>query len=125
MTIQSVNFEAGSVSITFVQDLAPVLAALASLEQKLDLLMSKEDQVISTQGEIMATIVDVQSSVAAETDVVNGAVVLLGSLSQMLKDALAAGGTPAMIQAVVDAIDANKTALADAVAANTPAAPGP
>ena len=56
------------------------------------------------------------------TLVVTGAVTLLNSLSQMLKDALASND-PAAIQAVIDQIDMNRQALADAVTANTPATP--
>ncbi len=125
IAIESVVFEAGSVSITFVRDSEPIVAALTSLEQKIDLLATKEDQIIATQGEIMANIHDVEDAVAADTSVVASAVTLLGGLAQMLTDALAAGGSPAQIQAVIDHVNANKDALAAAVAANTPAAPPP
>ncbi len=71
---------------------------------------------------IMATIADVQTEVTKEDTVIASAITLLGNLSQMLKDALAAND-PAAIQKVIDDIDLNTTALANAVAANTPAAP--
>lgn len=69
----------------------------------------------------MATLTDLAAAVAAEKTVVDSAVILLGGLSQQLKDALASGD-PAAIQAIVDSIDAQKQELADAVMANTPVA---
>lgn len=66
------------------------------------------------------TLDDVLAEVQAEKTVVDSAVVLIGGLSDQLK---AAGGDPAKIQAVIDAIDANKAELAAAVQAGTPAAP--
>ena len=70
----------------------------------------------------MATIADIQASVAAEKAVEDSVVTLLNGISQQLKDAIAAND-PAAMQAVVDQIDANRQAMADAVVANTPAAP--
>ena len=65
---------------------------------------------------------DVQTildKVNAEKTVIDSAVALLASLSQAIKDA---GTDPAKLQAISDAIDAQQSELADAVAANTPAA---
>lgn len=70
----------------------------------------------------MATLADVAAKVAAEKTVVDSAVVLLGGLSQQLKDALASQD-PAAVQAVIDQIDAQTQTLAAAVVANTPTAP--
>ena len=80
--------------------------------------------VSGRQGEdkIMATIDDVVSAVAAEKTVVDSAVALLNQLTAMLQAAIASGD-PAKIQPAIDAINANKAELADAVTANTPAAP--
>ena len=70
----------------------------------------------------MATLADITAAVAAEKTVEDSVVALLQTLSADLKAALASND-PAAMQAVVDQIDANAKALADAVSANTPAAP--
>ncbi len=72
----------------------------------------------------MATLDDVVAAVAAESTVVDSAVTLLTSLKAAL-DAAIASGDPTKIQAVSDSIGAQTKTLADAVAANTPAAPAP
>lgn len=70
----------------------------------------------------MASIQDIQDAVAAETAVVESAIVLLTQLHDELAAAIAAND-PAALQAVVDSIGAEKQKLADAIVANTPAAP--
>jgi ABC-type transporter Mla subunit MlaD len=71
---------------------------------------------------IMKTLDDIVTEVTGEKTVIDSAVTLLNGLSQQLKDALASQD-PTKIQAVIDQIDANKQELADAITANTPAAP--
>lgn len=83
---------------------------------------------MATQQEFQQAIADLQAKVAEQTAVDQSAVVLIGGLSQQLKDAIANAGTDpaAAIQSVRDVIgqmDANDQALAASVAANTPAAP--
>ena len=70
----------------------------------------------------MALIDDLAADVAEETTVVASAVTLLGNLSALLA---AAGTDPVKLSAIKNAVDANKGALAAAVAANTPGAPTP
>lgn len=60
-----------------------------------------------------------QTEVSELTTVVASAVALLDGLSQALRDASA---DPAAVVAIADSIDAQKDALAAAVAQNTPAA---
>ena len=67
----------------------------------------------------MSAVSDLQDAVAAETTVQKSVITLLDTLFADLK---AAGTDPAAIAAVVASINANKDALAAAVAANTPAA---
>ncbi len=58
-----------------------------------------------------------------EKTVEQSAITLLGGLAQKIADLIAASGNtvdPAALQAIVDEINTNKQALADAVAANTP-----
>lgn len=90
-----------------------ILKAIQALDAKLTQILSKETQT-------MALIDDLTADVTAQTTVVGSAVTLL----QGLKAALDAAGTdPAKLQAIKDGLDANTKTLADAVAANTPAAP--
>lgn len=83
---------------------------------------------MATQQELQQAIADLQVKVQAETAVEQSAIVLMGGLSQQLKDALANAADPAAaIQSVRDVIgqmDANDQALAAAVATNTPAGVG-
>ncbi len=65
-----------------------------------------------------ASLDDLKAAVAAEKTVVDGVVVLLNDLSAQLAAAIASGD-PAAVQEVLDAINANKQELADAVVANT------
>jgi tRNA threonylcarbamoyladenosine modification (KEOPS) complex Pcc1 subunit len=86
----------------------------------------KLDQILAalTRMEItiMATLKDIQDAVAAENTVVDSAITLLTQIHDELAAAIAAND-PAALQAVVDSINAEKQKLADAVVANTPAAP--
>jgi hypothetical protein len=78
--------------------------------------------VIETLEELeMADLSRLQASVDADTTVDQSAITLLTQLSDMLR---AAATDPAEIAAIADQLDANSTALAAAVTANTPAAPG-
>jgi uncharacterized protein YoxC len=69
---------------------------------------------------IMALLDDILEDVQDEATVVAGVVTLLTNLSDALK---AAGTDPVKLAAVKAQIDNNKKAMADAVVANTPAAP--
>ncbi len=62
-----------------------------------------------------------QTDVAAQTDVVSSAVVLLTGLKAAL-DAAIASGNPAALQALSASLEANTKSLSDAVTVNTPAA---
>ncbi len=84
-------------------------------------IISMLQRVLNQETKIMATIADVQASVANETTVVGGVVTLLNQLSDLLKAAIASND-PVALQAVVDSINANATTLAAAVTKNTPAA---
>lgn len=73
------------------------------------------------QGEReMASIADIKTQVEAEKTVTDSAVALIGGLSSQLKAALAAND-PAVVQTIIDELDAQKDELAAAVTANTPA----
>lgn len=66
------------------------------------------------------TLDDVQAAVTAEGTVIDGAITLLGRLSDKIR---AGANDPAKMIALADSIDQQKTKLADAVVANTPTTP--
>lgn len=76
-------------------------------------------QIIDRQVTQMALLDDLEAKVDAVTSVEQSAITLLQELSDALK---AAGTDPVRLQAIVDKLDADQTALAAAVVANTPAA---
>lgn len=61
-----------------------------------------------------------QTAVERDATVNQSAITLLNNLAQMLRDS---ADDPAAITALADQLDAQQQALADAVVANTPAAP--
>lgn len=96
-------------------------ASLAALER----LSEQVGKVLKQGKAIMAQIDDLKAAVANETTVEQSAITLLGSLSAQLQAALNGGNPTADVQAVIDTMNANQTALAAAVTANTPAAAPP
>jgi len=104
-----------------------------TVNNKLDLILSQikgltalEQQEITKMAVIDDKIANLQQQVASENDVITSAETLLGNLSQMLKDALAGGvsqSTLDQIDAIANSVSAKQGELAQAVAANTPAAP--
>ena len=71
----------------------------------------------------MATLDDIATDMTEETTSIDGLSVLLSGLKQQLADTLSGANLPPAIQAKVDAVfaqaEANKSKLADALAANT------
>lgn len=94
---------------------------LARVEALLRAVLAKLT-IIDTKGSaIMLDLTALTAEVADNGDVIASASTLLSSLSQQIRDM---AGDPAAIAALADQLDANSAALADAVAANTPAASG-
>lgn len=87
------------------------------IERKLDQILSA---LTKQEVKIMATLDQLTTDVAADTDAVNSAVTLINGLAQQIKDA---GTDPVALKALTDKLEANTSALAAAVTANTPAAP--
>lgn len=75
---------------------------------------------IIDQEAIMANFDQLHADVEANGDAVDSAVTLLNDLSARIADA---ADDPAEIQAIAAELSAQSTSLAEAVAANTPAAP--
>lgn len=78
-------------------------------------------ELLQKVNKLMALIDDLQAQVATNTDAVQSAITLLGNLKAALD---AAGTDPVKLQAIKDALSSSDTALASAITANTPAAPG-
>jgi len=79
----------------------------------------KLDRLLDLVGGLMAAIDDLQAAVAAEDTVIDSAITLINGIPALIA---AAGTDPAKLQALQADISAKSTALAAAVAANTPAA---
>jgi hypothetical protein len=98
-------------------------AALARIEQQLARILQQQGVEMSISKQQWETI---KQNVAQETSVRQSVITLMGQMKAQL-DSLAQQDSidPADVQAVSDQIAANQTALADAVAQNTPAASEP
>lgn len=100
-----------------------ILAAVQQVLENQAIINSKLDALLKGEQTMAATFADIQAAVTANTSAEASVVVVLNNISAQLVAALAAGGTPAQIQAVIDQVNANTAAAAAAVVANTPAAP--
>jgi len=109
------------------------LALLCRIMERLDrmeTMLKQMDATLTAQGVVMSTITDaidaLNAKVAALETVEDSAVALLQGLKAQLDAALALGDPAsivAAVQAVSDKVGADTQKLADAVTANTPAAP--
>jgi hypothetical protein len=90
------------------------------LEGKLDHAISLLNALLTQGNRIMSTLADVQAAVTAEDTVVDSAIALLQGLAAQIA---ALQPNQAAIDALAADVTAKTTALANAVAANTPAAP--
>ena len=78
--------------------------------------------VLQKEQHIMSELTDLQAQVAQNTAVEQSAIVLIQGIAARID---AARTDPAALQALTNELRAMDTQLADAVAANTPAAPTP
>ena len=104
-------------------------------KKSLQLIINKIDKIMPTLADIQAQNTALIAAVAEEDSVIDSAVTLISGFGTTLSDikaqlaAAVAANDPTAIQGVVDSltstiadVTAKKQALADAVAANTPAA---
>ena len=84
----------------------------------LNLLSAIYKKVLIMAGELD----NLTAQVAANSEVIDSAIVLIQGIKAAL-DAAIAGGNPAALQSLSDALGAKDAELAAAVEANTPAAP--
>jgi hypothetical protein len=102
-----------------------LIDSITTLTIKVDASIELLNRILNKEIVIMATLVDIQNAVAAETTVEQSVITLLGTISADLQAAIAAND-PVAMQAVVDSLNTNAANLAAAVVANTPApAPAP
>ena len=92
--------------------------------QQLDRIERKIDNIIQQEAEQVADLTQIQNDVAANGDVVQSAVTLLQGLKAQLDEAIASND-PAALAELSAALEQQTQSLADAVTANTPAAPTP
>lgn len=83
-----------------------------------------ERLILAMLGEIMSKIDDIEAAVANQRTVIDSAIALLTTLHQELSEALEDDDQD-RLQAVVDGLEANRNALAQAITANTPVAGSP
>lgn len=94
----------------------------AIVDRKLDRILHALSTLTTLEVIEMADLTALTADVSANTDATASAVTLLNSIAQQLRDAAT---DPAAIQALATSIETNTQSLADAVTANTPAAPAP
>lgn len=102
-----------------------VLQTVNAIQTQLGKVFQLTKQEATTLTELEDKVTALEQKVSAESDVITSSETLLNGLSQMLKDALAAGNPAAVVarlQAISDSVDAKTSELAAAVTANTPAA---
>lgn len=87
---------------------------------RLDYLINLVHRMVREEERQMSALTDLQAEVEKVKTVEASAVTLITQIAQMLRDAIAAGD-PAALTDLAAQLDTSATALADAVAANTPA----
>lgn len=88
----------------------------------LSTIQHQNNLILERMETIMSALDDLQAAVAAEDTVIDSAITLIQGIPALIA---AAGTDPAKLQALSADITAKSTALAAAVAANTPVAPTP
>ncbi len=110
-----------------------VLVQLEALNQKMNLILNKQDKIMPTLDELQAKATATLAKVTSDTDIDNAVAAVVTAQNATIADLkaqLAAAGTdPAKLQALSDTLDnilatdtANAQKVADAVTAGTPVA---
>ena len=90
-----------------VRDVQAIVSALQSLQKQINSLTMEIQKMSGTQSQLDEAIANLQAQVTAETNETVAAVKLINGVPQMINDAvqqaLAAGATPAQLQAITDA----------------------
>lgn len=107
--------------------LGEVRSMFEQIIQQLTRLTTADQQEAQAMSALEDQVTALEAKTKAESDAITAGEGLLSQISQLYKDALAAGGNSdaivARIQAVNLAVDAKTSEFAAAIVANTPAAP--
>jgi hypothetical protein len=98
-----------------VRSIASAISAGSNPNPQLDRI---EGAITLMRAELLA----LQQQVQRDTEITSSAVTLLNGLAQQIREFK---DDPVALAGLADSLEANNKALADAVAANTPAAPTP
>jgi len=102
----------------------PVTIQFRTTEVLLELVKLRQ-LIMQMRTDIMATLQELKDAVAANTAVDQSAIVLMNGLTAKIQELIDAGtelnALKAGLQEVVDEVNADTQAIADAVVANTPA----
>ena len=98
-----------------VHVVSPQLDRMVELLESIDNKLTTNTQ---SQGEVMATLEELQAEVSQNTTAVDSASRLISGLADQLEEAMA-NDDPEAVQALVDQLRSNNSALAAAVAENT------
>ena len=102
---------------------AEMAAMLAVQQTTLELVQSivrKENQQLAQEADMSAQLDNLKTKVAANTTVIQSAIVFINGLAQALKDAR---DDPAAIDALAAELETRDQELSGALVTNTPAAP--
>jgi hypothetical protein len=98
---------------------AEVLRLLKKIDRGIGRLALGQSVIISQGAFEMATLVELEAQVDANTTVEGSALLLIQGIAKQLADLIAAGADPVKLQALADKLKTSADALAAAVAANT------
>lgn len=101
-----------------------VLNEFRRMNRKLDLIINRLDKIEEEGVTEMAWIDDMRAELANNTSVSQGAVVAVNTLADKVQE-LINGADPVELQAFVDTLRANDTAVSDAIKARTAAVSEP
>ena len=102
-------------TLIIMHSLSGIGDRLRAVEEKLDLILKKEDHLSKEMDDLTA-------QVHSNTTVIESAINLIKGIAARIA---AAGTDPAALTALTEELASEGQKLADAVAANTPAAPAP
>ncbi len=100
------------VKLTYAEFL--VFQSLERIEHKLTHIMEKQNQMAIQLDNLVAEVTEISGTVES-------AVALINAISQQLKTIQEQMVDPQLLQPLIDKLDAENAALAQAVVANTPA----
>lgn len=83
-----------------------------SVLRRLDVIQASLRRIERKEADIMSFVTDMEARITAETDGITAVELVQTNLLQQIRDLIAANGTPAELQALLDKMDVNKARLA-------------